>query len=285
MYNVLFTNELDKIKYDFDIRILISNIELIKLIPLLKWSIEEDEIYDIDYEKLPKSFFLKINKILNSNILTESSDYFLSSLYLNEAFSFDEYKRYITAPLNQKFASPIGDQIIPINNQPSFYHYKYYVWRDNMCVFQNLCSNKRKTLGFIHPTTKRVLFYKEKDYNNFKQDFKRMINNLGNKNNIDNKFIRTLCVYDKKTTLLKCRILNPQFDYDSIGFNFLTPLNGDEDLFFKSYELTEKIYKKIKDSYNFKFEFQKNRYFFETLNASDFTMSYQDLVSSIKTSL
>ena len=69
---------------------------------------------------------------------------------------------------------------------------------------------------------------------------------------------------------------------NSIGFNALTPFEGDEGLYMRSCEINKTNIKELKPYYNTDFDFESNRYFFETLNAGAFTMSYKEFVNKLK---
>lgn len=99
----------------------------------------------------------------------------------------------------------------------------------------------------------------------------------------DKKYVRVISVYDKKTKELKCRILNEEFNYNSFAFYHLKPFKNDEGIFFRSYKISKSLAKKYaKWSYlDIDYDFEKNNYYFETLEASRFYYSQDELFENL----
>lgn len=267
MYNVL---DLASKKNRLVMRILLSIEEMTQLFSHIVWT-EYDEILS------PKNDILLAEEYshLDIDVLKENYITCLSTQYAGEFFTIDETIDYLICPLNNPFPPIFGEQVMPIDSRPTFENYYTYIWREDMMVFE--VRRKNKKLFFIHPNSYRVLFIDENQYIEYLNYYESMKTYFESITPDKQRLVRVINVYDKKSNKLKYRILNPEFEKNSIGQIYLNPIEGDEYLFLRSYEITKPLAKKIKYIYNFDFDFEKNRYFFETLNAEDFTMSYEEL--------
>lgn len=268
MYNVLDLTSKENNR--LVMRVLLSTEEMTELFPHIVWT-EYEGIIDSENDILSPQEY----QHLNIDVLKENYSVCLATQYAGEFFTIGELTSFLAWPLNEPFSPRFGEQVIPIDNRPTFENYYTYIWREDMWVFE--VRRKNKKLYFIHPKTYRVLFVNENQYQEYLNYYEAMRTNFENITPDNQRLVRVITVYDKKSNELKYRILNSEFDMNSIGQLYLDPIAGDEYLFLRSYEITKPLAKKIKSIYNFDFDFEKNRYFFETLNANDFTMSYEEL--------
>ena len=78
--------------------------------------------------------------------------------------------------------------------------------------------------------------------------------------------------------------MNHDSNAHAVGQYALEPYPGDEDLYFRSYEVNEKIAEYINASYYnpIAFNFNNNRYFLETLAAENFIYSYEEFIKDLE---
>lgn len=219
----------------------------------------------------------------------ECIDSFLDYLYDDfSSFSFDldeieqedifTIKNLVTKIKNgmQRNASPVfSEQIVPYLNHPTFKNgNRFYLWKHELGLFQVL-NHEKKTLGFIDSQTHYLIGKTLNQVYDFKKQIRKM------KEIEDNKFyVRVISVYSKSTDELKYRILNTEFNNSGFAFHNLKPIEGDEHIYLMSYEITKEIANDyvLWTELPLEFNFEKHRYFFETLNADAFSFPYNELL-------
>lgn len=229
--------------------------------------------------------FKKIFPYLVSDISFEDYEIqFCSSIYL---FTLKEELNLRFYPF-KKGPIPISyDLICPNNGRPMILNNLgtcYLEWYSEFGLFKSISINNKKNGFFIHPLTKKFMFKDEKEFETFRFEFdkdkwipKTLIEN-------DQLFIRVINVYDKKDKILIYRIINSEFFMSGLD-SIVTPYEGDELLYFRSYKITDEISEYIGENFNelkIVFNFDKYEYYLEVLKADDFVYSYNEFIKDLK---
>jgi hypothetical protein len=270
-------------KITFKYKVVLTKLEINNLIPSIKWIKDEMYLFNTANDCLSKN---EIKSILKSNPIYDyfnTNDYFEIDIAISRSFSVKEYLEGKTI-LPKKGVSPvIGEQVVPIDDCPTFLFRKNnYVWKSELGLFE-IVSGKN-SVGFYNSITRNLVFKSLNQYDKYLEEInflKSKLENYMEKENIE-RYARVITVYNKSTKELKYRILNEEFNYNSFAYLNILPLENDE-LFFKSYLITEKLANEYLDwSYlDIDFDFSKNEYYFETLNAETFSYSLVDLFKDI----
>ena len=258
--------------------------EINNLIHNIKWVKDDSYTFVTKNDRLSKT---EIKNILKSN---PNFDFFINNdcFEIENAicrnFSINEYLEKKTI-LPQKGLSPVmGEQISPVDNCPTFsFGSSKYVWRSELGLFEIITDNY--SVGFYNFLTRCLVFKTINQYDRYLEEvnfFKLKLENYMEKEDKE-RYVRVITVYDKTTKELKYRILNEEFNYNSFAHINMKPLENDE-LFFRSYLITEKLAKEYSSwAYiDVDFDFSKNEYYFETLNAEAFSYNLADIFKDIK---
>lgn len=252
-----------------------------ELLGKIKWVMSKDDYIYTKNDKLSKQELNGIIKI-NPN-LDFLKDYIIEVDEGNvQGFFVKDFLANKTVLPRKGVASELSKQLTPINNRPTFQYLDgKCVWIQEFGLFQILDGNK----GYYNSLNKCLCFKEYKDYNRYFNEIdclktlEKKINNME-----DKTFVRIISVYDKKMKELKYRILNEEFNYNSFAFYNLKPFENDEGVFFRSYKITKRLAKKYADWSNLiiDYDFEKNDYYFETLDASKFYYSQKELLENLK---
>lgn len=263
--------------------VVLTKLEIISFIPTIKWIKDDDYTFITKNDRLSKTEIKNILKINPSYDFLNDNDSIEVENAICRNFSIEEYvNNKIILP--KKGVSPVlGEQIAPIDNCPTFsFGSSKYVWRSELGLFEIMTDNY--SVGFYNSLTRSLVFKTLNQYDKYLEEinfFKSKLENYMEKEDKE-RYVRIITVYDKATKDLKYRILNEEFNYNSFAYINMQPLEDDE-LFFKSYLITEKIAKEYLDwSYvDIDFDFSKNEYYFETLNAKTFSYSIIDVFKNV----
>lgn len=247
----------------------------------IKWVIPEEDYIYTKNDTLSKQ---EVNGIIKKNPNLDFIKNYETEVDEGniQGFLLKDFIKNKTILPQKGVAFNLFSQIAPIKNRPTFESiYGKCLWLQEFGLFQILEGNK----GYYNPLSKCLCFKNYGDYNKYLEE----INCLKTvekkvKNMEDKTFVRVISVYDKTTKELKYRILNEEFNYNSFAFYNLKPLEGDEGIFFRSYKITKSLAKKYADwSYLIiDYNFENNDYYFETLEASKFYYSQQELLENLK---
>lgn len=264
-------------------KIVFDKSEIISILPMIEWVKGDDYTFVTKNDRLSKTEIKKILKFnpkldfLYVNNVVEVSNVICRSFTIIELFKYKtHFLSTITSPI-------MGEQIIPIDNCPTFsFGNNIYVWRSEIGLFEIMKDNY--SVGFYNALTRSLVFKTINQYDKYLEEinfFKTKLENYMEKEDKE-RYVRVITVYDKATKELKYRILNEEFNYNSFAYINMKPFENDE-LFFKSYLITEKIAKEYLDwSYvDIDFDFKKNEYYFETLNAETFSYNIADVFKDI----
>lgn len=260
--------------------------EIGNLISNIKWERDVDYTFVTKNDRLSKT---EIKNILKSNPnldFLNTDSFFEIENAICRNFSVHEYLKQKSLYLGNKTSQIMGEQIVPVNNSPTFsFGLNKYVWRSELGLFEIL-DEENECTGFYNSLTRSLVFKELHQYDKYIEEinfFKSKLENYMEKEDKE-RYVRVITVYDKVTKELKYRILNEEFNYNSFAHMNMQPFENDE-LFFKSYLITEKLAKEYSGwAYiDVDFDFTKNEYYFETLNAETFTYSVSEIFKEIAT--
>lgn len=262
-------------------KIILSESEIINIIPNIKWVKDDDYLFAAKNDRLSKS---EIKNIIKSNpnfdFLIDNDCIEIDTTICRD-FSVKEYLKNKTIEPKKGVSPVFGSQTIPTNNSPTFLiGSERLVWKSEIGLFEKTINNY--LLGFYNNLNKSLVFKELKQYDRYLEEI-IILESLKEKYMAkEERFVRVITVYDKSTKELKYRILNEEFNYNSFAHFNITPIENDE-LFFRSYLITEKISKQYLDwAYiDVDFDFDKNEYYFETLSAETFTYSLSEVFKTI----
>lgn len=261
--------------------LILEKVQIQEFLDVIKWIIPENDYIYTKNNILSKQ---EANGIIkrNSN-LNFLKDYKVEVDGGNvEGFFVKDFISNKTILPQKGVAFNLFSQLIPIENRPTFEsRYGKCVWLQEFGLFQILEGKK----GYYNPLSKCLCFKNYGDYNKYLEEIiclKTIEKKV--KNMEDKTFVRVISVYDKTTKELKYRILNEEFNYNSFAFYNLKPFEGDEGIFFRSYKITKSLAKKYADwSYLIiDYDFINNEYYFETLEASKFFYSQNELLEDLE---
>ncbi|TXI67743.1 MAG: hypothetical protein E6Q46_02550 [Flavobacterium sp.] len=272
---IILVNSKTHLKY----KVILALNEAKSIIPSIKWIKDDMYLFNSENDVLSKK---EISKILekNPNLDFFKSDNFFEIDNANcKDFLISDFN-YVRSILPQKGVSPlIGVQIKPINNRPTFLHRgSNFVWYQEYGLFEVL--NNNNSIGFYNFESKCLVLKKINQFDKYIEKINSinssLISHMENKK--DERYVRVISVYSKKTGELKYRILNEEFNYNSFALFNLEPIDGDLN-FLKSYEMTKSLAVEYLDwSYlEIDFDFDINDYFFETLKSETLTYSQEDI--------
>lgn len=259
--------------------------EIFNLIPHIDWIKDDIYIYTSKNDKLSEK---EKKSIIDSNPHYDfliSNDCIEIDNVICRDFNIVDFFKIKSQFVNNKTALIIGEQINPIDNCPAFSIGNYlYVWRCEISLFEVLFNNQ--SIGFYNSITRSIVFKKISQYDKYIEEvnfFKSKLENYMEKEK-EERFVRVITVYDKYTKELKYRILNEEFNYNSFAHINIQPFENDE-FFLKSYLITKKLAKEYSDwAYiDVDYDFSKNEYYFETLNAETLTYSVAEVFKEIST--
>lgn len=285
MYNsIVFFN---KNSFESNIQILLSKYEFDNIKNDFFWCTGSESFIVNSEDSLSGiqlSIFKKIFPSLVNDIGFENFDIqFCSSICF---FTLKEELNKRFYPF-KKGPIPISyDLICPKNGRPMILNNlgtHYLEWYSEFGLYRSIDLNNESKSFFIHPITKKFMFKNEKEFEAFRFEFdkdkwipKILIEN-------DQLFIRVINVYDKKDKTLIYRIINSEFFMSGLD-SIITPYEGDELLYFRSYKITSEISEYIRENFNevkFDFYFDKYEYYLEVLKADDFVYSYNEFVKDL----
>ncbi len=261
-------------------KLLLEKSHIQRLVNSIQWIIPEDDYIYTKNDTLSKQ---EVNKIIKINPnLDFLKNYKIEVDEANiEGFILKDFIENKTILPQKGVGYELAQQLTPINNRPTFeYLGNKCIWIQELGLFQILEGNK----GYYNPLNKCLCFKRYEDYNKYLNEINCLKNiEKKTKNMEDKSYVRIISVYDKKTKELKYRILNEEFNYNSFAFYNLKPFEGDEGIYFRSYKITKSLAKKYADwSYLLiDYDFEKNNYYFETLEASKFFYSQKELLKEI----
>ncbi len=264
-------------------QLILERSQIQEFLEVIKWVIPEDDYIYTKNDTLSKQ---EVNKIIKIN---PNLDFFKNhKIEIEEGnvqgFFVKDFISNKTILPQKGVAYELSQQLMPINNRPTFeYLGNRFVWLQEFGLFQILDGNK----GYYNPLSKSLCFKNYEDYKKYLDEIdclkniEKMINNMDVE---DKKYVRIISVYDKKTKELKYRILNEEFNYNSFAFYNIKPFEGDEGIYFRSYKITKSLAKKYANwSYiMIDYDFEKNDYYFETLEASKFFYSQKELLEDLR---
>lgn len=264
-------------------KIVLTKNEIERIIPNIKWVKSDDYLFDTANDRLSKN---EIKHILKSNPMYDfliNNDCIEIENAICRDFTISEFLKRKSLFIKNMTAQIMGNQIAPIDNSPTFsFGNSIYVWRSEMSLYEVITNGH--SIGFFNSLTRSLVFKTIDQYNKYLEEINFLKLKLQNFMEKDDKerYVRVITVYDKKTKELKYRILNEEFNYNSFAYINMQPFESDE-LFLKSYLITEKLAKEYSEwSYvDVDFDFNKNEYYFETLNAETFFYSVSDLFKQI----
>lgn len=262
--------------------LILEKIQIQEFVNVIKWIIPEDNYIYTKNDILSKQ---EVNGIVKKKPnLSFLKDYKIEVENANlTGFLLKDFIRNKTILPQKGVSFNLFNQIIPIKNKPTFESiYGKCVWLQEFGLFQILEGNK----GYYNPINRCLCFKKYKDFDKYLEEID-CLNKVEQKMKhmkFDKYFVRLISVYDKKTKELKYRILNEEFNYNSFAFHNIKALEGDEGIYFRSYKITKTLAKKYADwSYlDIDYDFNKNEYYFETLEANSFFYSQKELLSDIR---
>ena len=79
-------------------------------------------------------------------------------------FTMEEYVKELTFPIRKGPSFFRASPIVPIDGRPTHEHGDIYIWYDTMGLLKRIDPITKKTKGFFHPVTNRLLFKKEEEY-------------------------------------------------------------------------------------------------------------------------
>ena len=276
---ILYLSNKRNLKY----KIVFNNSEISSLIPNIEWVKDNDYNFVTKNDQLSKT---EIKNILKSNPKLDFlnlNDFVEVSNVICRSFTIFEFFKRKSLFLGNKTVQIMGEQVTPIDNCPTFsFGSNKYVWRSELGLFEIMTDNH--SVGFYNSSSRSLVFKTINQYDKYLEEinfFKSKLENYMEKEDKE-RYVRVITVYDKTTKELKYRILNEEFNYNSFAYINMNPNENDE-LFFKSYLITEKIAKEYLDwAYvDIDFDFNKNEYYFETLNAETFSYSLADVFKEI----
>jgi hypothetical protein len=260
--------------------VVLKESEVRKIVRSIDWITDEHGFYVSKNSSLSRLEIKKIVEVLpNFDFLKEHFKIEID-LAVCESFSVLEYIQAKTR-LAPKTASPLfSEQRAPIDHCPTFqYGEEFYLWKFDMGLFEVKTKNGR-ILGFYNPFVNHLVFKTLDQYDSYLNEINILKEKLSFAMNTENndRYVRLINVYDKTTKELKYRILNQEFNYNSFAHFNLKPIENDP-FFFGSYLITESLAEEYLEytSLDIDFDFAKNEYYFETLNASNFVYATKDV--------
>lgn len=262
-------------------KILFNKNEIQKVFKSINWS------YDLEIGYYSKNDFLatdEINALKENfplNVFANKEYYYSIDLGCPLGFNLNEYIELKSKSYNSILAKKIGDQILPIENSPTFkFNNKLLIWKSNLKLYKILIDGVHS--GYFCPEKKTVVFNNINKYSKYLKElnfFKRKKSNMEKEFGAE-RLIRFISVYNKSNNELKYRILNEEFNYNSFAYFNLKSFDNDP-YFLKSYEIDKElseVYLNCSDL-DIDYDFANNRYFFETLNANQFIHGIDEFVN------